>query len=99
MLILVLVLVTQSLKSPSQTRFSEQLVSWNLISSVDYSTGGVRRTCVKAMTAILCNHYRPFMCSRLYNDTHAGPDARSRLHRWEDGAAVSEITLQTRCYK
>ena len=45
----------------------------------------LRRSCVKAPVAILCNHNRSLMCRRVCNDTHAGPGTKSRLHRWEEG--------------
>jgi len=47
------------------------------------------------MAATLCNHCRPLWFTK--NDTHIGPDAGSRLQRWEDGVAVNEVTLWTEC--
>ena len=45
----------------------------------------------ESLAAILCNHYRSFIWRRVYNDTHVGPEARSRLHRWEDEGSKQQL--------
>ena len=69
--------------SPHHSSVSTKMEHW-LIQIISESHG-----------TISCNHYRRPCWSNF--DMHVGPDAGSRLQRWEDGTAVNEVTLLIQC--